>query len=164
MQKDLTQLLDYNTILVGHSLECDLKVLKVNLTRRKSETLYKLFANPTSLASIRFVRTQLIHSHVIDTSVIYQHPRGPPFKASLKWLAQKWLKKEIQTKTGEEGGHDSEEDARTAIELVKLKMDKGESSACPLSLSAPGSHPSECGLHARRSWVRRICQRSRNDL
>ncbi|GAA5979784.1 hypothetical protein JCM10908_003044 [Rhodotorula pacifica] len=95
VQKDLTQLLDYNTILVGHSLECDLKVLK------------------------------LIHSHVIDTSVIYQHPRGPPFKASLKWLAQKWLKKEIQTKTGEEGGHDSEEDARTAIELVKLKMDKG---------------------------------------
>lgn len=64
---------------------------------------------------------------MIDTSVIYQHPRGPPFKASLKWLAQKWLKKEIQTKTGEEGGHDSEEDARTAIELVKLKMDKGES-------------------------------------
>ncbi|BGP53492.1 hypothetical protein JCM8202_001136 [Rhodotorula sphaerocarpa] len=95
VQKDLTQLLDYNTILVGHSLECDLRVLK------------------------------LIHSRVIDTSVIYQHPRGPPFKASLKWLAQKWLKKEIQAKTGEEGGHDSEEDARTAIELVKLKMEKG---------------------------------------
>lgn len=29
VQRDLTQLLDYNTILVGHSLECDLKVLKV---------------------------------------------------------------------------------------------------------------------------------------
>lgn len=101
---------------------------------------------------------------MIDTSVIYQHPRGPPFKASLKWLAQKWLKKEIQTKTGEEGGHDSEEDARTAIELVKLKMDKGESSASPLSLSAPGSHPPECGVHARRSWIWRVCQRSRNDL
>ncbi|POY76031.1 hypothetical protein BMF94_0754 [Rhodotorula taiwanensis] len=95
VQKDLTQLLDYNTILVGHSLECDLKVLK------------------------------LIHSRVIDTSVAYQHPRGPPFKASLKWLAQKWLKKEIQNNAGEEGGHDSEEDARTAIELMKLKMEKG---------------------------------------
>jgi RNA exonuclease 1 len=35
VQKDLTQLLDYNTILVGHSLECDLKVLKVILGRRK---------------------------------------------------------------------------------------------------------------------------------
>ncbi|GAA5998067.1 RNA exonuclease [Rhodotorula paludigena] len=100
VQRDLTQLLDYNTILVGHSLECDLKVLK------------------------------LIHSRVIDTSVIYQHPRGPPFKASLKWLAQKWLKKEIQNHVaneaeGQAGGHDSEEDARTAVELVKLKMEKG---------------------------------------
>lgn len=32
VQKDLTQLLDYNTILVGHSLECDLRVLKVRAT------------------------------------------------------------------------------------------------------------------------------------
>ncbi|TNY23327.1 ribonuclease H [Rhodotorula diobovata] len=100
VQRDLTQLMDYNTILVGHSLECDLKVLK------------------------------LVHSRVIDTSVIYQHPRGPPFKASLKWLAQKWLKKEIQAAVanaaeGTAGGHDSEEDARTAIELVRLKMEKG---------------------------------------
>ncbi|BGP05349.1 hypothetical protein JCM10049v2_001154 [Rhodotorula toruloides] len=100
VQRDLTQLMDYNTILVGHSLECDLKVLK------------------------------LIHSKVIDTSVIYQHPRGPPFKASLKWLAQKWLKKEIQVQgNGTDGkpvlGHDSQEDARTAIELLKLKMEKG---------------------------------------
>ncbi|GAA5829121.1 hypothetical protein JCM11251_004132 [Rhodosporidiobolus azoricus] len=100
VQKDLTQLLDYNTVLIGHSLECDLRVLK------------------------------LIHSFVIDTSVIYQHPRGPPFKASLKWLAQKWLKKEIQKELpvveGEAvAGHDSEEDARAAVELVRLKMEKG---------------------------------------
>ncbi|GEM09292.1 RNA exonuclease 1 [Rhodotorula toruloides] len=100
VQRELTQIMDYNTILVGHSLECDLKVLK------------------------------LVHSRVIDTSVIYQHPRGPPFKASLKWLAQKWLKKDIQMQgTGVDGqpvvGHDSQEDARTAIELLKLKMEKG---------------------------------------
>ncbi|GAA5955424.1 hypothetical protein JCM3765_006773 [Sporobolomyces pararoseus] len=102
VQKDLSELIDYQTILIGHSLESDLKVLK------------------------------LIHSHIIDTSVIYQHPRGPPFKASLKWLAQKWLKKEIQTNKSENGegqvvvgGHDSEEDARTCIELLNLKMQKG---------------------------------------
>jgi len=74
--------------------------------------------------------------------VIYQHPRGPPFKASLKWLAQKWLKKEIQTNVGASavvegqaveggdgkvvGGHDSEEDARTCVELLNLKMQKGQ--------------------------------------
>ncbi|GAA5973295.1 hypothetical protein JCM11641_003057 [Rhodosporidiobolus odoratus] len=98
VQQDLTQLLDYNTVLIGHSLECDLRVLK------------------------------LIHTHVIDTSVLYQHPRGPPFKASLKWLAQKWLKKEIQAQLPDgdpSGGHDSEEDARAAVELVRLKMEKG---------------------------------------
>jgi len=38
VQRDLTQLLDYNTILVGHSLECDLKVLKV----RRSSSLSSL--------------------------------------------------------------------------------------------------------------------------
>ncbi|KAK4704396.1 RNA exonuclease, partial [Phenoliferia sp. Uapishka_3] len=98
IQASLATLLDHNTILLGHSLECDLRVLK------------------------------LIHPWVIDTSVIYQHPRGPPFKASLKWLAQKWLKKEIQNVTASElsvGGHDSEEDARTCVELLQLKMQKG---------------------------------------
>ncbi|GAA5871082.1 hypothetical protein JCM16303_001683 [Sporobolomyces ruberrimus] len=106
VQKDLSELIDYQTVLLGHSLESDLKVLK------------------------------LIHTYIIDTSVIYQHPRGPPFKASLKWLAQKWLKKEIQTNVGtnanvdgngavQGGGHDSEEDARTCVELLNLKMQKG---------------------------------------
>ena len=47
----------------------------------------------------------------------------------MKWLAGKWLKKEIQTPTNSGGvqtvGHNSEEDARAAIELVKLKIEKG---------------------------------------
>lgn len=80
---------------------------------------------------------------MIDTSVIYQHPRGPPFKASLKWLAQKWLKKEIQAAVanaaeGTAGGHDSEEDARTAIELVRLKMEKGARFSPCISRPAAG--------------------------
>lgn len=62
--------------------------------------------------------------------MIYHHTRGPPFKASLKWLASKWLQKEIQRprKTGEVDivGHDSEEDARAAVELLRLKMQRGE--------------------------------------
>ena len=81
---------------------------------------------------------------MIDTSVIYQHPRGPPFKASLKWLAQKWLKKEIQSAVanaadGTVGGHDSEEDARTAIELVRLKMEKGALLARAFGSSLPAN-------------------------
>ncbi|KAL7424365.1 hypothetical protein Q5752_000047 [Cryptotrichosporon argae] len=81
-----------HTILLGHSLDCDLAVLKIR------------------------------HPLVIDTSVIYRHPRGPPYKPGLKWLAQKWLNKEIQA--GSEG-HDSEEDARTCLELLRKKLAHG---------------------------------------
>lgn len=62
------------------------------------------------------------HPHIIDTSVIYQHSRGPPYKPSLKWLAQKWLKRVIQES---KQGHDSAQDASTCIDLVKLKIEKG---------------------------------------
>ena len=63
------------------------------------------------------------HPHVIDTSVIFQHSRGQPYKPSLKWLAQKWLKRKIQENPS---GHDSAEDAKTCIDLVKLKLKKGK--------------------------------------
>lgn len=92
IQESLVQIIDSNTILVGHSLECDLQALK------------------------------LAHPHVIDTSVIYQHSRGPPSKPSLKWLTQKWLKRKIQESLG---GHDSAEDAKACIDLVKLKCQRG---------------------------------------
>ena len=75
--------------------------------------------------------SQFAHPWVIDTSLIYHHTRGPPFKASLKWLANKWLNKEIQKPSKLGGvdtiGHDSEEDARAAVELVRLKMERGPS-------------------------------------
>jgi len=95
VQKKLSELIDFNTVLVGHSLDCDLKALKI------------------------------AHPWVIDTSVIYQHPRGLPMKPSLKWLASKWLGREIQSSGLPNGGHDSEEDARTAVQLLKKKMQKG---------------------------------------
>jgi RNA exonuclease 1 len=46
-----------------------------------------------------------------------------PYKPGLKWLAGKWLEREIQAS---EGGHDSEEDARACMDLLKLKMANGE--------------------------------------
>ncbi|KAK7001317.1 ribonuclease H [Favolaschia claudopus] len=54
-------------ILVGHSLESDLKALK------------------------------LCHSKCIDTAVMYHHPRGRPLKPGLAWLTKKWCGREIQT-------------------------------------------------------------------
>lgn len=94
IQKKLLKLFHPRTILVGHSLDSDLKALK------------------------------LTHPYIIDTAVIYPHPRGPPLKSSLKWLAQKYLGKEIQKGHGATG-HDSTEDARTCLDLLKLKCEKG---------------------------------------
>jgi RNA exonuclease 1 len=93
IQEVLVKIIDSDTILVGHSLECDLQALK------------------------------LAHPHIIDTSVIYQHSRGPPYKPSLKWLAHKWLRRKIQDNPE---GHDSAEDAATCVDLVKLKCQEGK--------------------------------------
>ena len=81
-------------ILIGHSLNADLMALK------------------------------LTHPFVIDTSILYPHPRGPPMKSSLKWLAQKYLSREIQKGHGTQG-HDSIEDARACLDLVKMKCERG---------------------------------------
>ncbi|ODQ51017.1 ribonuclease H-like protein [Saitoella complicata NRRL Y-17804] len=95
VQRDFLELVSSDrTILVGHSLESDLVALKIR------------------------------HPIVIDTSVIYQHSRGPPYKPSLKWLAERHLGAQIQRNTGV-GGHDSAEDARTAVQLLLMKMQKG---------------------------------------
>lgn len=81
-------------ILIGHSLNSDLMALK------------------------------LTHPFVIDTSILYPHPRGPPMKSSLKWLAQKYLGREIQKGHGTQG-HDSVEDARACLDLAKMKCERG---------------------------------------
>lgn len=66
---------------------------------------------------------QMTHPFIVDTAVAYPHPRGPPLKSSLKWLSQKYLGKEIQKG---HNGHDSIEDARTTLDLIKMKCEKGE--------------------------------------
>jgi RNA exonuclease 1 len=55
-------------ILLGHSLESDLKALK------------------------------LCHPFCIDTAIVYHHPRGRPLKPGLAWLTKKWCGREIQTR------------------------------------------------------------------
>jgi len=76
-------------ILIGHSLESDLKALKI------------------------------LHGTVVDTSVVFPHRMGPPFKRALRFLAAEHLKRIIQN---DEGGHDSKEDALTCLDLMKLKV------------------------------------------
>jgi len=55
-------------VLLGHSLESDLKALKIS------------------------------HPLCIDTALIYHHPRGRPLKPGLAWLTRKWCGREIQNR------------------------------------------------------------------
>ncbi|KAL4245414.1 REXO1/REXO3 family protein [Abortiporus biennis] len=55
-------------ILLGHSLESDLKALRI------------------------------CHPRCIDTALIYHHPRGRPLKPGLAWLTKKWCGREIQNR------------------------------------------------------------------
>jgi len=94
IQTRLLSLLTPRSILLGHSLNSDLAALKI------------------------------AHPFIIDTSVLYPHPRGPPLKSSLKYLSQKYLGREIQKHHGA-AGHDSIEDATACLDLVKQKCEKG---------------------------------------
>lgn len=64
--------------------------------------------------------TRIIHPSLIDTVLLYPHPRGLPIRHGLKMLMKRHLDKNIQM--GGAQGHDSKEDARAAGELVRLKV------------------------------------------
>ena len=57
---------------------------------------------------------------MIDTSLIFPHNSGPPYKLALRFIASKYLNMNIQ-----QGTHDSTQDAIAAVRLVKLKIEKG---------------------------------------
>ncbi|KAJ5601700.1 hypothetical protein N7510_011234 [Penicillium lagena] len=87
----LFQFLQPETPLLGHAIDNDLNVCRI------------------------------IHPTVIDTVLLYPHPRGRlPSRMSLKALARKFLGREIQT--GGERGHDSKEDSLATGDLVRVKV------------------------------------------
>ncbi|XP_026761411.2 RNA exonuclease 1 homolog [Galleria mellonella] len=89
VQATLLTMFNSKTILVGHSLESDFKALK------------------------------LIHDTVIDTSILFPHKMGPPYKRALRNLSSEYLKKIIQNSVD---GHDSAEDATVCMELIHFKL------------------------------------------
>lgn len=90
VQEKLLSLISSDDFLIGHSLENDLQVLKMR------------------------------HPNIVDSALVYEHPRGPPFKTSLKYLASQHLDLSIQ-----DGEHDSVEDAKACLKLIKHKLVKG---------------------------------------
>lgn len=63
--------------------------------------------------------TRIIHPTIIDTAILYPHPKGLPMRTGLKSLTKKYLDRDIQM--GGDKGHDSKEDANSAGDLVRLK-------------------------------------------
>lgn len=63
---------------------------------------------------------RIIHPSVIDTTLLYPHPRGLPMRLGLKALVKCHLERDIQM--GGELGHDSAEDAKAAGDLVRSKV------------------------------------------
>ncbi|KMS99687.1 hypothetical protein BVRB_1g021550 isoform A [Beta vulgaris subsp. vulgaris] len=98
IQEEFLKLVYKETILIGHSLENDLLALKVS------------------------------HDLVIDTAVLYKHPRGGSYKTALRVLSRKFLSREIQDSCC---GHDSIEDARATMELALLKFKNGPDFGSP---------------------------------
>ena len=66
VQSHLRTLIESSTILLGHSLESDLRALKVS------------------------------HPRCIDMALIYHHPRGRPLEMGPAWLTRQWLDRVIQ--------------------------------------------------------------------
>ncbi|KAI0154850.1 hypothetical protein GGR57DRAFT_465230 [Xylariaceae sp. FL1272] len=93
IQTRLLDILGPHAILVGHSLESDLKVLRMT------------------------------HPFIVDTALQYPHSRGPPLKNALKHLATRFLKRDIQNRAA---GHDSVEDAKACLDLIRQKCEKGK--------------------------------------
>ena len=70
VQQKLLELCGDDKILVGHSLENDLRACK------------------------------FVHTRIIDTAIIYPHQRGPPYKNALRYLVSKFLRREMERSTG----------------------------------------------------------------
>ncbi|XP_023345430.1 uncharacterized protein LOC111714529 isoform X2 [Eurytemora carolleeae] len=91
VQNDLNGFINADSILIGHGLENDLRALN------------------------------LLHLNVIDTSLVFPHFYGLPYRRSLRTLVSSYLKRDIQ---GNAWGHDSYEDARACVELMLWKVRK----------------------------------------
>ncbi|KAG9583718.1 hypothetical protein KCV04_g1621, partial [Aureobasidium melanogenum] len=64
--------------------------------------------------------TRLCHPTIIDTIILFPHPRGLPFRFGLKMLTKRHLGRDIQM--GGASGHDSLEDARATGDLVRFAV------------------------------------------
>ncbi|KAI2800421.1 RNA exonuclease 1 [Blomia tropicalis] len=119
--KPETKIIDYNTKFSGIK-EGDLDNVTINLCDVQRELLKRINSNSILIGhslDSDFRALKLYHRCVIDTVHLFPHKKGLPFKRSLRTLASEFLNKIIQDN---DDGHDSFEDAKIALDLVKTKL------------------------------------------
>jgi hypothetical protein len=117
----------------GTEKECSKNTAPASATR-----LFPAFAVGHSLDfDLRSLR--IIHTRIVDTSVLYRHHAGLPYRYSLKHLSFKYLGREIQQNRTTEGkksvdsssttaaqGHSSVEDAEAALQLLEAHIQSSD--------------------------------------
>lgn len=92
VQRDLLDMFSSKTILVGHSLDSDMKALK------------------------------LFHRHFIDTAQLFPHKRGLPFKRALRTLMVENLRVIIQEDAGHDSKEDASAAFRLVMWKLKTDV------------------------------------------
>ncbi|PSN34206.1 putative exonuclease GOR [Blattella germanica] len=114
--KPNNSIIDYNTRFRGITEDVCKHVVTTVLDEQAA--LLALFNEKTILIG-HSLESDLIHSAVVDTGVVFPHKMGPPKKRALKTLCWEHLNKIIPES---ESGHDSAEDATACMELMKWNV------------------------------------------
>lgn len=91
VRQQIANFVDESTVLLGHGLENDLRAMRI------------------------------LHPRIVDTALLFPHPKGLPFRQSLRLLSSKVLNRSIQEGPADQG-HSSVEDAKAAMDLIKWKV------------------------------------------
>ena len=94
VQEKFISLVSSLDVLIGHSLNHDLRVLKIR------------------------------HPRLIDSALVYKPHKGYPYTPGLKSLSDKFLRRKIQMGESDGSGHSSVEDLKACLDLIKFKLNK----------------------------------------